>query len=178
MGIRFGEPEHLGGGESRTIAISSRRDGNVWVGGQTAFFEGFVRHSSDWGESWEFSRVNVAGILVLAMDPRTPALLWAGAPGGLLSSSDRGTTWEVRLRGLIATGLAFLDSGAYVFGTELPEVRIDGHLIAFRSADRGASWEALPVPSDVQGAKAVSLDERGRILVGTSGSGVWRYTPE
>ena len=160
------------------IAISPRRDGNLWAGGESPFFTGYVRHSSDWGDSWQHVEVNVAAITVLAIDPDAPEVLWAGAPGGIMSSLDNGETWEVRLRGLIVGGIVFIDSGAYVFGTELPEVRIDGHLMAFQSLDRGEHWEPLPVPADVQGAIAVSVDQLGRVLVGTSGSGVWRYTPE
>jgi hypothetical protein len=170
------------GGESSTIAISPRRDGNVWVGGQDAFGQGYVQRSSDWGDSWRVSSVDVAAILALMLDPSQPGRLWAGASHGVISSDDNGQTWDVRLRGLDQLGGMALANGAFyvVRGVAPPgdSLYANVRLAIFRSVDRGMTWDALPVPSGVAGGTALALDPGGRLLVGTSRSGVWRYTPE
>lgn len=177
----YGRATYLGGGVL-SLLVSPRRDGNVWAGGQSAYGDGYVHHSRDWGDSWKFYSINVAAILALAVDPSAPGTLWAGASGGVMSSDDGGETWQVRFRGLDGFGgMVFLNDEFYVFGRVVSpddSVHAKGRMAAFRSPNHAVTWETLPVPPNVAAATALGVDSRGRLVVGTNASGVWRYTPD
>src|SRR5436309_11088274 len=87
---------------------------------------------------------NVCGhwIEALAIDPRTPTILYAGGPaGGVFKSLDRGATWFAASAGITSTG------GINVYALAV-DPRTPTTLYAgteqglFKSTDGAASWRA------------------------------------
>jgi len=72
-------------------------------------------------------------------------------------SEDAGETWQRSLR---ADYMAIS-----------AQIRLGGDLL------RAGSWETTDVPSEVRGGRSASVDSRGRLVVGTAGSGVWVWEP-
>lgn len=56
-------------------------------------------------------------------------------------------------------------------GEEINRLRL------YRLPGGEGEWEAIDVPSDVRGGRSATLDSRGRLVVGTAGSGVWIWKP-
>ena len=52
----------------------------------------YLHRSVNDGRTW--TRLPLTGIRVLALDPRDTNAVWAGTPGGLFRSADRGNTWQ------------------------------------------------------------------------------------
>lgn len=118
---------------------------------------------------------------VLAVDPADPRVLYWGFAeslflrrGGVLKSTDGGTTWSSA-----ASGLPEEDGGVYAL---LPDPGVPGTLYAgvggavYRSLDRGLTW--APVSSAIDRAGAVSslhlVESSPRLLyAGTQSRGVW-----
>jgi hypothetical protein len=174
-----------------SIVVSPARDGTVWASVIGSFGTSTVVRSRDWGERWEgfppFPEVEL-GIYALAADPRDTSRLWAGLDGGAILSEDAGETWRTSLSAdyatisalvwrdgdLLAIGMyrSFATNGAgEVVGEEINRLRL------FRLPGGAGAWEEMDVPSDVRGGRSATIDSRGRLVVGTAGSGVWVWEP-
>lgn len=98
-----------------------------------------VFRSSDCARSWESSDFDVT-VTALAIDPRSPAILYAGTSrGDVLRSTDSGRSWRATER--IDKPIAQLYAASYGQATVvLAATRKDG---MYRSTDGGASWVSL-----------------------------------
>jgi len=143
--------------------------------------DGSLYHSNDGAEHW--TRValpaGVNGPNGLAIDPRDPARLYlaawgrdtpeAAVDGGIYLSIDRGATWR-----------RVLDRDQHIY-----DVTIDPReprtlyatgfeSTAWRSADRGLTWKAMP-GYDFKWGHRVTPDpqDRGMVYITTFGGSVW-----
>jgi len=173
------------------ILMSPARDGTIWASVTGAFGTSAVIRSRDWGDTWEsfapFPGVE-RPIYALAVDPRNTSRVWASLDAGAIASEDAGETWEASLVAdytsipafvwqgddLIAIGMYrnfdTNDAGDPV-GEEINRLRL------YRLPGGTGEWEEIDVPSDVRGGRSATLDSKGRLIVGTAGSGVWCWEP-
>lgn len=186
----LGEQGFLGQGVW-SIAVSPARDGTVWASVIGSFGVSTVARSRDWGDSWEgfapWPGVE-RPIYGLAVDARNASRLWAGLDGGAILSEDAGETWRASLVADYTTipALVWLDGnllaiGMYrnfdtneagdPIGEEINRLRL------YRLRGGAGAWEEMDVPSDVGGGRSATIDSRGRLVVGTAGSGVWVWEP-
>ncbi len=116
------------------------------------------------------------------------ALVHKYTQGGILSSSDKGQTWQASdLTGVLVTGIGAIpeqNGSAYAVEPGLDAVRIH------RTTDGGRTWKALsPLPADagfwayeitaatVQGTgRAVAVGTSDGLWVSTNDGGSWRRT--
>ena len=101
-----------------------------------------IHRSTDGGATWVVARPSAGSIdaLALALDPRSPGVIYAGAWGdGLIRSRDGGLTW-----GKVETGTAFVAPVArLVVAPEVPAAlyaAAQGQGVQ-RSVDGGRTWE-------------------------------------
>lgn len=180
----LGDEQSAGQGV-RTIVISPERDGVIWASAQSALGLSFIFRSADWGDSWEsmtpYPRTEVA-YHALLVDPEQPTRVWAGMDGGVIFSDDQGENWVESLT-IGASVVALLPTDTHLFAVSnephfpdddtAPFTRLGMH----RRAHGTDSWEEIEVPSEIPGALSAALDDRGRLVVGTDGGGVWRWDP-
>ena len=173
-----------------SLLVSPTRDGRVWAGGETAFFDGRILSGPDWGASW--SLVNPTptyenAVEVLAIDPRNPSNLWAGLAGvtpGVVRSTDGGGSWTYALHCGSVYGFGWVGDTLYAASTENFRPPPDGRgppmtdLGMYRSVNGGTTWDTLKTPEGVGGAAVFVADARGALLVGTRlgvrGLGLWK----
>jgi photosystem II stability/assembly factor-like uncharacterized protein len=180
--------EGSAGGGVNMIAQSPAAPGRVWAGGETALLTGFVLRSEDFGTTWSWSDPtprydNI--VWAVLPDPGTPQRVFIGVIGGVMRSQDGGASWASSLARLPGQVHALVEDQGIIYALANENLRpppsgtgaADTDLGLYRTTDAGATWDTLPVPTGVRGAWAGSVDGRGRLLIGTGGSGVWRVTP-
>jgi photosystem II stability/assembly factor-like uncharacterized protein len=120
-----------------------------------------VFKSVDGGASWRAVNAGLRGSLfhlwvrVLAIDPATPTMLYAGTADGAFRSANGGASWTAigaGLDGPFVTALAIdpMRPGTLYAGTGTGGV--------FKSTDRGASWK----PVDAGTSQRTSRPSPGR----------------
>ena len=141
-----------------TKLVGSGAVGNAWQGGSVSLpadgntaIVGGSDDNSGVGAAWVFASAPPAvwtsggpygGIIgALAIDPTTPATLYAGTyGGGVFKSTNSGGNWAAAM-----TGLSNLPVGALAINPTTPStlyagVRYGG---VFKSTDSGGSWAAV-----------------------------------
>jgi photosystem II stability/assembly factor-like uncharacterized protein len=127
--------------------------------------------STDGGASWS-AVGNIIGVLVLALDPTSASIIYAGTAHGVFKSTDGGDSWvSAGLSGASISVLAIdptSPSNLYAAGASGDTV--------YRSTDAGASWTAARVglpPGQFNGIGWMMLDPLApsTLYVLNSGSG-------
>jgi hypothetical protein len=93
-----------------------------------------VFKSTDGGTSWK-ALADIAGVNVLAIDPVSASIIYAGTAGGVFKSTNGGDSWETSLSGTSISVFAIdpiTPSNLYAAGDKF-----------YKSTDAGASWTAL-----------------------------------
>lgn len=148
---------------STIVAVSREK----FVDGRNFFGE--LLRSTDNGET--FSRVNVADrterlYTELVVDPTNPNRLYAAAikeGAGVFVSNDGGATWQATatLEELTASSanarIAVGKSGEIYVG-----VVNEGLEVVYRSADQGANWASMGVPTTQEGDNLVGIHPGGQ----------------
>ena len=151
-----------GGGWYRVVAISPH-DGVCFVGADV----GGIYRSADLCESWQTVSQSIPNTYVnaFAFHPTDPNILFAGSNGGVLKSTDGGSTWTIKRNGfppLVTFGLSAPISAVAVhpgkpnvvyagvgherrFG-ELRKRTIGGRI--FKSDDGGETWRMVELPGE------------------------------
>lgn len=103
--------------------------------------------------------VGDAYVLALAIDPTTPSTLYAGMGGGVVKSTDGGSTWGALSTGLTNVSALAIDpttpSTLYA-ATEGTKVRGGS---VFKSTDGGNSWSDTALTGTIFGPVRVALGE-------------------
>jgi photosystem II stability/assembly factor-like uncharacterized protein len=133
--------------------------------------------STDGGRTWSVVGVESAACVSMFIDPRVPAVIWAGGTEGLWRSGDGGASWSAAgLDGLYVTSLAAAPWSADVLlaatgGTGWGANRPTGF---WASEDGGSSWSALPVCAERGGYNAAfGLDPSERSVYLAAEGGLW-----
>lgn len=133
---------------------------------------GYLLHTIDGGKTWR----QIPESWPAFANPRDmyaapEGRVWlAGA--GVAVSRDEGNTWDLSLKsvGLVNRIVTFADTLLVV--SQRGEG--DGQLGIFRLRPGQTKWDVLQVPLWIAGGLSAALDDHGRLLVGTAGTGVWR----
>src|SRR5439155_1654570 len=137
-----------------------------------------VFKSSDGGGSWSavntgLPTFNYSYVSALAIDPQTPATLYAETEGGVFKSTNTGGSWNAVNTGLTATPVGALaidpqtPATLYAGTRALPPGRRGG---VFKSTNGGASWSAVNIGADVL-AMAIDPQTPTTLYAGT-GDGI------
>lgn len=130
----------------QALAFDPVRPHVVYAAGPQGLFR-----STDGGKTWQpWGQGIPAGtaLRTLAVDPRNPRTLWAGADNlsvGVFKSTDGGATWKPSQRGLRRREVRLIAVDP-VRPSILHVLLRHGEL--FRSRDGGASWVASPGPGE------------------------------
>ena len=155
----------------------SHHPGRLWIGAIPA---GLFR-SDDYGESWQLMSAlwdvperarwfgggyDAAGIHSVSPDPRAADRVFiAISCGGVWETRDSGATWSVLGKGLVAPYVppeqaedsAIQDPHRVVRCASAPDIMwMQHHAGIYRSADAGANWQRLSLPSDDFGFAVVA----------------------
>ena len=156
------------GGIGYDVRIHPQRSATMYV---TDNFAGVVR-SDDAGATWRASNQGISAragrtgsaipIFSLTVDPNNPNIVWAGTTGsgaqyGVFKSTDGGSTWTLKVNGIIVSshGLVFRgftvqtgNSDIVYAMAEVPSAiqglefnRVNGRV--YKTVDGGASWSLL-----------------------------------
>ena len=136
--------------------------------------ENGVHISKDGGELWQPIALLGYGIRTVIQHPKNPNLLAAGTEDdGVFISTDKGQTWQQKIRGLdvlTVYALAFNpeDENMLYAGTYLGGV--------YQTLDQGQNWK--PVNNGLGNlaihALVVDPSKTRRIFAGTLGDGLWK----
>ena len=161
------------------IAFTSDGSGLVWAAGTGVFGVGYVLRSPDRGKTWEqFSPFGESGVPArsIAPDPIVPNRMWLGMGGAIMRFDDLGETWSVALRDAgSVNGIVVVGGTLYAATALRVEIGMD-KLRLFRRTPTEAEWVSIPTPES-SGALTLIADDGGNLLIGTTDSGVWRFTP-
>ena len=151
------------------VAIDPANDRTIYLGG-TINSAGALYKSLDGGTSWTKLGAGIFAdpILDLAVDPSTPAAVYAGTDGGLFRSENGGATWTK----LADTPAACI----YVDPVTTSSVTIAGKEGVSASANSGQDWTDLNATLPARNVLSLGVNPTTKTLfVGTNGGGVFRY---
>ena len=108
------------------------------------------------GITWRQSDTGIWGgdIRALAIDPQTPATLYAGTNGGVFKSTDRGGTWHAANSGL--TAFEVLALAVDPLAPETLYAGTNGGV--FVSTNGGGSWSAANTGLTSVDVRALAID--------------------
>jgi photosystem II stability/assembly factor-like uncharacterized protein len=122
---------------------------------------------------WESVGPDGGLVAILAVDPSTPATVYAGLAGGLCKSTDGGAHWRSLL------GLGHAQVVALVIDASSPSVLYAGmrRFGVYKSTDGGATWGAANSGVTAKNGWSLALDPGNpqRVYAGTE-TGVFRST--
>ena len=168
----------------KSIAVSPTGTGAVWASGLSSLGVGPVFRSLDFGNTWDVlfpaghSEIPINAVLI---DPDKAERIWIGAGGridggAVLWSDDQGDTWTPSLREPVQVWALLATSDAmYAIAREFGEPPAEEWLRVYRRKNNGTTWDPIPTPA-VHGGISATVDLGGNLVVGTAGSGVWRFT--
>lgn len=149
--------------------------------------QGILRSNDD-GKTWHRLGLKEAiefdGVVrVLAVDPRDPNRVYAGADAGLCISDDGGAHWRLAAGAIIGMTVWSLaidpkDPSVIYAGTGAPS-----RAAMFKSTDAGETWSRLPpeMPEFCLGVNrpriltiCVDPDDNAQVWFGVEEGGVWR----
>jgi photosystem II stability/assembly factor-like uncharacterized protein len=185
-----------------TLAIDPQNPSTVYAGtlGDTDFGSAGVFKSTDGGTSWRrlISSTDTDSVNILAVDPQDPSTVYAGTGlrdgwgpfgvlGGVLRSTDGGTSWSVVTSGLPSAGVSvnaliidprntrtvYAGTGGTAIGY-VDQAYPDG---IFKSVDGGESWSAASsgLPGDYISSLVMDPQNSETIYAGT-GRGLFKTT--
>lgn len=101
--------------------------------------------TEDSGERWQITGINTGTVIALALDPKTPQIIYAGNGGHIEKSSDSGQTWQ----------RVYIETRANLTVTSIVIDRLDpSHVFAsnsggviLESRDYGTTWNIVTVLS-------------------------------
>lgn len=153
------------------LAVNPQSESAVYAGTTAGIFA-----TTDGGQSWRSLNrgLLVLDIRALAIHPRNPSVLYAGAQkGGLYKSVDGGENWTVSSAGM--------DFGAIVRDIVIdptnPEVLYAADIASgvYRSDNGGALWVQINRGLSTRAVIALSLSsDGGTLYAATEGEGVFR----
>jgi hypothetical protein len=140
--------------------------------GTWRYIRGAIFKSTNRGETWSRVYDGNTDFTSLAIDPITPATLYAGTSDqGVLKSTNGGKTWSV-----VNTGLTHNDAGVLAIDPIIPATLYVGttHGV-FKSIDSGGHWSAFNPGLATTEVRVLVIDPvtPSTLYAGTSGGDVF-----
>ncbi len=171
----FASPAAFGQGV-HSLLLSPARDGRIWAGGQDGVARGYVRSSTDWGDTWtalELTPGKFNSVSALALEV-VRSRLWAATAQGVFRSDDGGSSWELAPGLAYAGQLLFLGDTLLAARAEAPvDPNVPGYPLGLYLSVDG-TWTRIEVPDGALAGRCMIVDREGHVLIGTAGSGVWK----
>jgi photosystem II stability/assembly factor-like uncharacterized protein len=170
-GARTWVPVGLAGQVVRALELSPAKEGELFAGTRTGVF-----HSLDSGGTWQ--RISPAdneelqNIDSLAVDPRNPAILYAGTYHLPWKTTDGGLHWQVAGTGMIDDSDVM---SLRVDSTNPSRLYLSACSGIYRSENRGESWSKLQgIPYGSRRTQAIVQDrENPDTLFAATTQGLW-----
>lgn len=161
VGTRFGPFKSTDGGSNwssinagasslfyiwvNTLVIDPQNTANLYMGSSATFTEGVYR-STTAGSSWSSRNQGLTNtrVLALAVDPQTPATLYAGTKDGVYKSTNSADSWARASSGL---GSGTRVSVLAVAPSSPSTIYASNGSGLFRSTDGAASWGSVTQPT-------------------------------
>jgi photosystem II stability/assembly factor-like uncharacterized protein len=167
-----------------SLAIDPRDPATIYAGiGYERSFDqpGGVFKSTDGGTTWSSANTGLAKIDIraLAIDPETPAVIYAGVyDGGVFKTTDGGASWSVENAGLSDTRILALAIDPTAPATIYAGAETGG---IFKSTDGGESWlptgltkgEIRVLAVDPNGSNALYAGATSGLIRSTDGGATW-----
>ncbi|MFQ5702618.1 MAG: WD40/YVTN/BNR-like repeat-containing protein [Gemmatimonadales bacterium] len=174
------------GGDAPSIVASADVAGQVFAAVGSPLGTFLVYRSTDGGDTWDFvipfPRAEIP-IYSLALDPLRQTL-WAGMDGLVARSDDKGETWQVEEVNVGIVSALVLLRGDLLAVELVPDLdkgcgkgQFNGLLALHRLQGGAEEWDEIAVPPGICGALSATVDSLARLVIGTAGSGVWRWSP-
>ena len=120
-----------------------------------------IYRSTDDGQNWatafdvQAKRAQVGYVDSIAYDARDPSVVYVSASGGVLKSTDAGSTWTLLTSGLTAGGCCL---GGVLAVDPIRAGRLYYSLEgrAYVSKDSGATWSSIPIPDNLRNPRVVA----------------------
>jgi len=147
----------------------------MWRHQDVANYKGGICVSDDGGKTWTKSNTGMdeTAATHILLDPNSPpdarVLYVAGFGRGVYKSADGGKTWSLRNKGItqrqpFTWRLSLASDGTlYVVIARRSEDGSIGNAndgALYRSKDGAEHWESVPLPKDVNGPNAVTIDPK------------------
>jgi hypothetical protein len=158
------------------------RTGNVWIGGETGFFQPFIAKSTDMGDNWDIFLPDLGGDNACNSFEFYQAdtnVVFAGMEGLVIKTTDGGLTWNST--GLTNTpyyffALAYNNFGNILFAGGSTNSNEFG---LYYSNDGGDNWIQFQPAQNYKGISAMViiatvLPEIYNLYISTLGDGVLR----
>lgn len=164
------------------LAISP--EGEVFMG----LHDG-IAVSYDSGKTWRGVKVSeeeLEDFMAVAVDPKSPNLIYAGGHGhGVWKSDDYGKTWKLQAEGLPSEP----DVHALAVAPSNPQViyaMISGDAM-YKSTNSGVNWTRVPVSLDTYAITSLAVDSENPnklyiggtatgVLISEDGGSIWQKT--
>ncbi|MEE8401212.1 MAG: hypothetical protein V3R86_03575, partial [Candidatus Hydrothermarchaeaceae archaeon] len=156
-------------GHAHVLAISP--EGEVFMG----LHDG-IAVSYDSGKTWREVKVSeeeLKDFMAVAVDPKSPNLIYAGGHGhGVWRSDDYGKTWKLQAEGLPSEP----DIHALAVAPSSPRViyaMISGDAM-YKSTSSGVTWTRVPVSLDTYAITSLAVDYENpnKLYIGGTATGV------
>ena len=174
FGVTFEQTSLTG---SLVPAMAIDESGEVYAGTGS---DGVFR-SHSYGAVWhsvgktELQALNAQNVYSLAVDPANAARVVASTnDGGLLATSDRGTTWQ-----RLGSGFSSRTSRRVSFDPGDPQRYYAGSFNGgglFVSTDAGNTWTSRRIGPETAYLWTTHVDSSRAVYVGTVNDGLWRST--
>lgn len=138
------------------LVLDPQNSANVYASYAATRREGVYRSTTD-GSGWQQKVTGMANsrVLELAIDPQTPATLYAGTEGGVYKTIDSAEHWASANTGMPETAaIAYLEVAPSAPSTLYAS---DGYRL-YRSSDGAASWQELAQPTGATSIGAIMVD--------------------
>ncbi len=176
---------NVGGFYQLNVIRTDFRNGNIWIGGETGFFQPFIAKSMDLGDTWNISYPDLGGDNAcnsIEFDLNDTNVVYAGMEGLVLKTTDGGVTWNST--GLSNTpyyffGLAFdtISNVLYAGGsTNTNEFGL------YYSIDSGLTWTEIQTQVSYKGISSIvfaptPISDVYTLYLSTFGDGVLWIQP-
>lgn len=141
--------------EVLTLALSPQNSSTLYAGTQNVSSNAKIYKSTNsggnWNEVYSSSSIDIKDIKV---DPSSPSIVYAATSGGVLKSTDSGTSWSFSNSGLLDVELntIIIDNNS-----SPASIITSGKTGCFRSTDNGATWTEHNVGAEIVSVGAMSV---------------------
>lgn len=163
-----------GGADARGIcvALNPQNENTIYLGGRRPGFAALMFKSTNGGNTWaDITGALVGQVVDIAVDPSTPARVFAATSEGLFRSENSGVTW-IKAPVLFSVNAVLIDPSSpnvVYAGTEFDGV--------YRSSDSGATWSVFNRGLSANSVKCLGFNPARKILyAGTGGGSVCKMT--